>query len=69
MPEQDNAWEDLGYRRDHIVADQHYHLPKRADIEKIKIEYLSGMMKDRTCWIRKDIAEDLINRHIARRVE
>jgi hypothetical protein len=67
--ETDSAYEDIGYRRNWKL-DKKYPLKQTVspNVEKLKIEYLSGPMKDRTCMIRRDIAEDLIRRGMAREV-
>ena len=60
----DSTREDIGYMK--------YNL-KRSDTfagrsEKIKIEYLSGLMKGQILIVQQDIAEDLIGRNIAKEV-
>lgn len=60
----DSVREDIGYMRyDLNKADTYV-----GKADKIKIEYLSSLMEGRIVWIRRNIAEDLIRRGIAREV-
>ena len=60
----DSVREDIGYMK--------YNL-KRSDTfagrsDKIKIEYLSGLMKGQIVIVQQEIAEDLIGRKMAKEI-
>jgi hypothetical protein len=57
--------EDIGYMD--YKLDRADTFKGRAD--KIKIEYIAGLMKGKITTLRRDIAEDLIKRRYAREVE
>lgn len=63
----EDVYEDIGYRRG-IMADDVYVLSKNRHENSIRIEYIDGMEAGKIRWIRKDIAEDLIRRGVAREV-
>ena len=57
----DSVREDTGYMRYNLnKADTYAEQP-----DKIKVEYIHGLMKGKTVTLRRDIAEDLINRGFA----
>jgi hypothetical protein len=57
----DSVREDTGYMRYNLnKADTYADKP-----DKIKIEYIHGLMKGKTVTLRRDIAEDLIERGFA----
>jgi hypothetical protein len=60
----DNAFEDLGYRRT-MEENQVYHLV-RQKADKVKIKYIKGDWKGQVKALRRDFAEDLISRGMAK---
>jgi hypothetical protein len=56
--------EDLGYMKYDLNKSDTY----KGKADKIRIEYLSGLMKGRAVWVRRNIAEDLIKRGCAKEV-
>jgi len=60
----DTTREDIGYMRYDLNHSDTY----KGKADKIKIEYLSGLMKGKIVTLRRNIAEDLIQRGYAREV-
>jgi hypothetical protein len=58
----DSIREDLGYMRYEQSTRGKY----LSDIGKVRIEYIAGMLKGTVVTIRKDFAEDLIERGFAK---
>jgi len=54
----DGVYEDIGYSKGREMEERTVY--KIEKVDKIKIEYLWGMMKGRVVKVRADIAEDLI---------
>ena len=57
--------EDLGYMKYDLDKSDTY--KGRAD--KIKVEYIQGLMLGRTAYVKRNIAEDLIKRGYAKEVQ
>ena len=54
----DGVFEDIGYTRGKEMEERTVY--KIEKVDKIKIEYLWGLMKGKIVRVRADIAEDLI---------
>lgn len=59
------TFEDLGYMKYDLNKSDTY----AGKADKIRVEYLSGLMAGRVVWIRRNIAEDLIQRGYAKEVK
>ena len=57
--------EDIGYMKYDLNKSDTY----AGKVDKIKIEYLSGLMIGKSVWIWRNIAEDSIERGYAKEVE
>ena len=56
--------EDIGYMRYQLSRDDTY----LGQADKIKIEYIKGVLKGKTVTMRRDFADDLIKRGFAKEV-